>query len=248
MQNFIRNINDAASIDDANRLFIQKISEFGFDRMILCFQSDHREIGIEAGMGITHNLSKDWMDYYHAKNLYQIDPVQQLARVKSEAFPWEEVERELEISLRQQQMMKMVEENELYHGYYIPLWRHDAFAGIGVARSVKEGDFNVDTDMLTAFARQYYTSFIRLKKLEMERSRKAEEISYSIISPATLSSRETQVLKLAALGKRDAEIGHELGISVHTIDAHFRNIYKKLNAKSRTQAVAIAMAQHLIWI
>lgn len=248
MKLFTRDLNSAETVDELNSLFIEKISQFGFDRMILCFQSDHKEIGVEAQMGVVHNLSNDWMDYYHKNNLYQIDPVQHFSRLQSEAFSWDEVEKEMELSLRQQQMMKQVEDHHLYHGHYIPLWRHDAFAGIGLARSVKEGDFTIDRDMLTALGRHYYTCYIRLKKLEADRKAVALNEEKEAGLPASLSPRETQVLRLAAQGKRDAEISYELGVSAHTIDAHFRSIYKKMNAKTRTQAVALALANHIIWI
>lgn len=248
MKIFIRDLNQAESTDDLTDLFIEKISQFGFDRMILCFQSDHKDIGIKAQMGITHNLSTSWMDYYHANNLYHNDPVQQASRLKSEAFAWEEAGKIIDMSLRQQQMMKMVEDHHLYHGHYIPLWRHDAFAGIGMARSVKEGDFKVETDMLTAYARHYYTCYLRLKKIEADRDRKRGDVREEVSTPQALSQREIQVLRLAANGKHDAEISYELGISAHTIDAHFRNIYKKMNAKTRAQAVALALSHHMMWI
>ena len=112
---------------------------------------------------------------------------------------------------------------------------------------MKEGDFTIDLDMLTALSRHYYTCFIRLKKLEASRL-KARGAENELSPPSILSIREKQVLRLAALGKKDAEIGYELEISAHTIDAHFRNIYKKLNAKTRAQAVALAIAQHMIWL
>ena len=116
MKAFIKDLNNVDTIEDLNDLFIKQIGQFGFDRMILCFQSAHREIDVDAQMGVAHNLSTSWMDYYHAHNLYQIDPVQQAARLKSEAFSWEEADKIINMSLRQQQMMKLVEDHNLFHG------------------------------------------------------------------------------------------------------------------------------------
>lgn len=62
-----------------------------------------------------------------------------------------------------------------------------------------------------------------------------------------LTPTETKVLRLIAAGLTDAQIGSELGMSMHTARTHAANINRKLRARSRAQAVAIAMREGLIW-
>ncbi len=57
-----------------------------------------------------------------------------------------------------------------------------------------------------------------------------------IIEP--LSERERQVLRLLAQGLSDKAIAETLVIAVGTVNKHLKNIYGKLDAHSRTQAVA----------
>ena len=57
-----------------------------------------------------------------------------------------------------------------------------------------------------------------------------------------LSERERQVLQLIAQGLTNPEIAAKLYLSLNTIKVHTRNIYGKLDAHSRTQAVARARA------
>jgi LuxR family maltose regulon positive regulatory protein len=57
-----------------------------------------------------------------------------------------------------------------------------------------------------------------------------------------LSDREIEVLQLIAQGLTNREIATRLFLSVNTVKAHSRNIYGKLGAHSRTQAVARAQA------
>ncbi len=52
-----------------------------------------------------------------------------------------------------------------------------------------------------------------------------------------LSTRETEVLRLVAEGRRDAEIADELSLSVSTVRSHLHNIHAKLEVPSRSQAV-----------
>lgn len=51
-----------------------------------------------------------------------------------------------------------------------------------------------------------------------------------------LSRRELDVMKLAAVGKTNAEIARELGVSVHTVNTLIRRSYVKLGATNRVEA------------
>jgi DNA-binding CsgD family transcriptional regulator len=59
-------------------------------------------------------------------------------------------------------------------------------------------------------------------------------------SGIVLSDRERDVLQALASGKTNAEVADALFISVGTVKSHSANIYRKLEAKNRTEAVARA--------
>lgn len=61
-----------------------------------------------------------------------------------------------------------------------------------------------------------------------------------------LTGREIEILQRIADGCSVAEIAQRLFISAHTVKTHVKNIYRKLEAHSRTQAVHIAQRRHLI--
>jgi LuxR family maltose regulon positive regulatory protein len=61
-----------------------------------------------------------------------------------------------------------------------------------------------------------------------------------------LSDRETEVLTYLPTMLTAAEIGEELGVSVNTVKAHMRAIYRKLGTPRRRQAVARAREHGLI--
>jgi DNA-binding NarL/FixJ family response regulator len=61
-----------------------------------------------------------------------------------------------------------------------------------------------------------------------------------------LTQREREVLRALADGLTNEEIGKELSISPETVRTHVRKAMDKLDADTRTQAVAIALRQSLI--
>jgi DNA-binding NarL/FixJ family response regulator len=64
--------------------------------------------------------------------------------------------------------------------------------------------------------------------------------------PAGLTAREVEVLRLVALGLTDAEAADRLFLSVRTVNAHLRSIYRKLDVSSRAAAGRFAAENGLL--
>ena len=61
-----------------------------------------------------------------------------------------------------------------------------------------------------------------------------------------LSKRETDVLRLIALGHTNAEIAEQLYISVRTVETHRAHIQQKLGVSSRAELVRSALSRGLL--
>jgi DNA-binding NarL/FixJ family response regulator len=61
-----------------------------------------------------------------------------------------------------------------------------------------------------------------------------------------LTPHEVRLLKLVVEGHNYKTAAAELGVSVHTIDFHLRNIYGKLQVHSKSEAVAKALRDRLV--
>ena len=61
-----------------------------------------------------------------------------------------------------------------------------------------------------------------------------------------LSPQELRVLHLLVVGRTNPEIAAELIVSVNTVKAHVKSLYRKLNARSRVEASATARRLHLV--
>ena len=61
-----------------------------------------------------------------------------------------------------------------------------------------------------------------------------------------LTAREREILQLLADGMSNADVAAQLFISQETVKSHVRHILTKLEADTRTQAVAIALRDAMI--
>jgi two-component system response regulator NreC len=63
---------------------------------------------------------------------------------------------------------------------------------------------------------------------------------------SALSPRETEVLKLMALGHTNREIGEQLGLSVRTVETHRAHIQQKLGLATRPELTRYALDNDLL--
>jgi DNA-binding NarL/FixJ family response regulator len=82
----------------------------------------------------------------------------------------------------------------------------------------------------------------------MHSSELADEESSHLAIVEHLTSRETDVLRLMALGRGNKQIAAALDISEHTAKFHVSSVLAKLGARSRTEAVTIGITQGLVAI
>ena len=64
--------------------------------------------------------------------------------------------------------------------------------------------------------------------------------------PEGLTAREVDVLRLVAVGLSDADVAEQLYLSVRTVNAHLRSIYRKAGVRSRAAASRFAEEHGLL--
>jgi DNA-binding CsgD family transcriptional regulator len=62
----------------------------------------------------------------------------------------------------------------------------------------------------------------------------------------SLSAREIGVLEELAMGTSTEDIAQKFNVSPHTVRTHIKNILRKLDARTRAHAVAIAYSEDAI--
>jgi DNA-binding NarL/FixJ family response regulator len=77
-------------------------------------------------------------------------------------------------------------------------------------------------------------------------ARLVREVRTPEVAHSSLSERETDVLRLIALGKANKEIAADLTIGEKTVKTHVSSILNKLGVQSRTQAALYAAQSGLV--
>jgi DNA-binding NarL/FixJ family response regulator len=120
-----------------------------------------------------------------------------------------------------------------------------------VARAVAAGahDYLLKTisrtDLVTAVkaaaAGEHATRTGELRRVAGQMSRREKSSATGV----PLTGRETQVLRLIAMGLANQEIANALDISVETVKEHVQNLLRKLGVGDRTQAAVWALRHGL---
>jgi DNA-binding CsgD family transcriptional regulator len=235
-EDYLERANAAGSVEALFKVFVETVKRHGLDRAIFSLSTEHNDIDAPAQLGLIHNYPADWMKYYFENGFDRIDPVLIHAANKVGMFEWKEIPRFLDLRKKQRLCLNLGEEAGLHNGLGI-LMRGpcNQTAGIALATAEKKDAFDGDVDLISAFCNHFYVVYKRIS----ERPASGEANLF-------LTVKERDVLTMVMRGKSDPAIAHRLHMSVHTVDSHMRNIFRKLEVNNRTMAVVKALNRGLI--
>ena len=128
--------------------------------------------------------------------------------------------------------------NEHYKIPFIFLTSHADKFTVERVKATKPGAYLVkpfdENDLFTSLE-MAVSNYLLLHPEAMEMT--LEWINGKLKNP--LSEREFEILQALKGGKSNAEVAEKLFLSVNTIKTHLQNIYVKMNARNRTEALFI---------
>jgi two-component system response regulator NreC len=119
-----------------------------------------------------------------------------------------------------------------------PLFAQQAIDAGAVGYVLKD---RADTELLTAIRRA-----ARGEEYVSTRVAAGLDALRRAVDGDGLSPRETEVLRLIALGHTSTEIAAKLHLSKRTVETHRARIHRKLGLKTRAELVQFALRRHLI--
>lgn len=196
-----------------------------------------------------------WIDAYVANEFVHVDPCVARVRRTNLPFIWADViapqPRRRGPKSGTQRLIEAASDFGYTEGLVIPCHFRDQLGRDRSASSVFfwSGPLQRFEFLLSQKRRELHLLMIYFIQTCLDiRDRETRQVCAETAHPRppVLTDRERDVLSWAARGKTSAEIAEILGLKGDTVEVHFKNILRKLQASNRTQAVAIALMQGLI--
>lgn len=198
--------------------FAAAVRQFGYDSFMVV--SSRIQPTAFDKMFILDHWPRAWRLQYHRENLILVDPVANYARKSFDAFGWHDAPvtdqrggRVLEIS---------AVEHGLRSGLCVPIRGTS-----GYQATVSLAGHAVDESSEGRRAVEMMALYLYKTNLKL----RSESQTF------TLTPREREVMKWAAVGKSAWDTGEILHISEQTVKSHISSVLSKLGVCSKTQAV-----------
>lgn len=234
-------INQATSLNELMKIFEHIMLSYGFDQFAVQYATEETKKENLTPHYLC-NFDSGWVDYYYHSKFYEIDPVILQGKQKRSPYFWSQLWEGLEMSKQQEKFFSEAAEVGVASGVGFPVFQLNSEPGIvSLVSSVcsQKEVTQIMTEHNLAFA-LLATSFHHAAKKLMENMPHPQAPS--------LTPREKECLKWAAVGKTDSEIGMILNISHRTVNVYMMKAYQKLHCVSREQAVVKALLMKLISI
>ncbi len=227
----IERIDRAKTPDDLIAALASVAAQFGFDATAIA-AFPHPDIPFDKRV-LAHHWPNGWFEHYMERNYVAVDPVFRHSTTSLRPFEWSEAHYEKKSKAAD--VMNEAAEFGFAAGFCVPtLTPHGP---INVTFGGRRSELSREDRGLLHLA-AIYAQF-RATELLSEKLRTGN-------SGPALSPREREVLRWCAAGKTTRQIADALGISQHTVLTHIAGACRKLEARTRTAAVAKAMSAGLI--
>jgi len=169
----------------------------------------------------------DWLLQYQNNDFVRHDLLPMVARFSAQAFTWREAMRGRTLTAKQHEFHEWVNGLGISDAIAVPIHYPGGDLGLCVSLANHPIDDRFERNVLHMVSLFTY-----------QRCRELGGQSEASFAPRLLTPREAACMRWVLKGKSDKDIGPILGISHTTVKFHIERVKKKLDAKTRTQAVA----------
>ncbi len=222
----IGDLTSAPTVSRAIDLFQQAVEPFGVELYYTGAVGNPLRGGVEAAR--VTNWSEEWESFYFGCRAFSFEPVAQEVIKGSESFFW----RDLEWTPTPASRRFMADAAEVGHVDGFMAMRSvpgelKTFVSLASSRYLEWT--SIERGVMTFVASSLMSRVLYLRDVQL-----APRV-------ASLSDREKDILRHAALGQPDKQIALALACAHDTVRAHWRSIRRKLVANDRAHAVAVAI-------
>jgi DNA-binding CsgD family transcriptional regulator len=175
-----------------------------------------------------------WRKFY-LEGMFHRDPIVAALATRRGPFTWSELIEDETLGAAEKQVLRLAFAAGWEEGLVVPIRRAERRFGL-ISLVRPRGAFSLEDKTVLSLISVYFH----------EHSRSLGTARSFAVNPAGIPNRVIDCLGLAAAGLSDAKIALRLGISTATAHEYVESAKKKLGAKTRTEAVAIAVSLGII--
>ncbi|OWW02336.1 response regulator [Rhizobium sp. R72] len=184
---------------------------------------------------IGENWPSPWFERYLKLNYFHADPVVRFVRLSGRPMVWSKSLKLQNLSSKSRRIMDEASDFGLVDGVTIPLHSQHGMAGVFSVAGRRPKLTPQEVTLLEFVATHAHRRLLALAALPV---RPLEDLA--------VTKTESECLTWCASGKTDREIGAMSGRSPRTIQAHIRNLQRKLGAANRAELMAEAFRRGLL--
>jgi len=228
-------INQAQTAEGAFDAFCGILTRAGYDRVTYSLVTDHPSLDLPQHMGFVCSYPEDWIKHYVENNYMPLDPVVDVALQTRRPFFWQDLIEDPDIPKEKLSVLKQGEDAGVAAGIGFSLTGVGGeIVGVGIAKDKpdqgrKDYEFMASAHLLSTYFHESFRDLMKPVHINID-----------------LTQREYDILSWAAEGKNNQEIAIIIGITVHTVRFHWKNIFCKLGANDRIYAVTKAIRLGLV--
>ena len=231
VQEFVETARASTSDDALCDAFSSTVEAFGFEHVAAQSYARRGELPPQDDIHLVR-YPKDWVDYYHDRDFWMVDPTLRMATQQIEPFAWRDLVRSHSISSAERSFMESAAEAEIRQGLTIPV--HGFFGKSGFVTMY--GEMADVGPQSVAQLHNLGVYFYDTARRSVERRTGGAERDVT-----TLSTRERECLLWLSAGQSDWDVGAMLTISEVEVKRHVVKAMYKLGVPTRTQAVVQAV-------
>jgi LuxR family quorum sensing-dependent transcriptional regulator len=228
---FIEKLDRLSTPEEVMDVMQAVLQPFGFK--FFCFNTFPRPQQRFEEVMLAIRVPPEWIKLYLQEQYVHVDPTIRYCRQTTYPFEWKDAPYDAEREPRAAEMVRRATDFGLSEGLWVPIPAATGSKG-GVWLGGHRPDLTSRTKPMLHIMALY--AFERVRTLLHPASG----------TKPSLTAREREVLTWTAQGKSAWEIGEILCIAKRTVDEHAQTASRKLGAVNRTQAVALALRDHII--
>jgi LuxR family transcriptional regulator, quorum-sensing system regulator BjaR1 len=185
-----------------------------------------------AEVMLASELPSDWLNLYTAKGYVEFDPSQRYGKRVVDPYEWKDAPYDPECEPGALEVIHRARDFGIGTGFVVPI--PGSAGNIG---NVWMGGYNFQ------IMNRHKPS---LHLMALYAFAHVQRLNGTVRQNVTLNDREREILTWIAAGKSTIEIGEILSLSDRTVEWHVKRSIVKLGARTRTNAVVVALREGII--